>query len=56
MRDRERQKLGKKIIQPALQREISKQEASQVLKVARRSVNRYLRGFLDKGPEGLYDN
>ena len=38
-----------------LRGEISKQGISQVLNVTKRSVNRYLWRFLDKGPEGLYD-
>ncbi len=39
-----------------LRGEIGKQEVCQALKVSIRSVNRYLGRFLEKGPEGLYDN
>ncbi len=38
-----------------LRRKVSKKEASEALTVTKRSLDRYLRGFLKKGPESLYD-
>jgi len=47
--------LEKKQIQAILRGEVTKQEAAQALGVTRRSMDRYLHRFQEKGPEGLYD-
>jgi len=47
--------LEKKQIQAIVRGEVTKQEAAQALGVTRRSMDRYLHRFQEKGPEGLYD-
>jgi transposase len=55
MRDKERRMLEKKLIQEVLKGKVSKREASQAINVTKRSLDRYLRRFWEKGPESLYD-
>lgn len=55
MKDRERRMLEKKHLLAVLEGKITKGQATEALGVTRRSINRYLRSFLEAGSTRLYD-